>query len=103
MSDYTLTLLPLLIIIHAIYKLISFTSSSLLFRGSVLRAVLTLSESIALRLPVGAAEPIPEGQVLAIVVVEVQMVRGMTGGAVHDLRAGQVLGVIWECQQVSAR
>ena len=40
------------------------------------------------RVPVGAAQPVPQREVLAVVVVEEEVVVGVVGGAVDDLRQG---------------
>lgn len=42
------------------------------------------------RVPVGASHPVPQGEVLAVVVVEEEVVVGVVGGAVDD--AGQSVG-----------
>lgn len=56
--------------------------------------LLLLVEEIGVGLTVGAAEAVPEGGVLAVVVVEVEMVHGVAGGAIEDGAVGHVLAVV---------
>jgi hypothetical protein len=53
-----------------------------------------LDEQLGVRLAVGAAEAVPQRRELAVVVVEVQVVHGVAGGAVDDGRVGDVLAVV---------
>jgi hypothetical protein len=53
-----------------------------------------LDEKLSVRLAVRAAETVPQGGELAVVVVEVQVVHGVARGAVDDGRVGDVLSIM---------
>ena len=53
-----------------------------------------LDEELSVGLAVRTTETVPQGGELAVVVVEVQVVHGVAGGAVDDGRVGDVLAVV---------
>ena len=52
------------------------------------------AEQLLVRLTVAAAQAVPQSGELAVVVVEVQMVHRMTGGAIDEGRVGDVFTVV---------
>jgi hypothetical protein len=54
------------------------------------------AEKLLVWLAVTAAEAIPEGGVLAVVVVEVEVVHGVAGGTIDDGRVGYVFAIVNE-------
>lgn len=60
----------------------------------VLAHLLLLVEEVLVGLAVGATKTVPERRVLAVVVVEVEVVHGVAGGAVDDGAVGHVLAVV---------
>nr|POE65074.1 hypothetical protein CFP56_34742 [Quercus suber] len=60
----------------------------------LLAHLLLLLEQLVVGLAVAAADAIPQGGELAVVVVEVKVVHGVAGGAVDDGRVGDVLAVV---------
>lgn len=61
-------------------------------------AILVLYESILLRRAVCPIQTIPERQELTIVIVEVQVMHGMTRRTVNNDRLRKILGIIWKYQ-----
>lgn len=53
-------------------------------------------KAITLRLSVCAAQAIPQCEILAVVIVEVEMVHSVARSVVDDLRPSHVLGVVWK-------
>lgn len=53
-----------------------------------------LVEQLEVWSTVRTSKSVPEGGVLSVVVVEVQVVHGVAGGAVDDGRVGNILSVI---------
>jgi len=53
-------------------------------------------EQLLIRLSVAASQTIPQSRVLAIVIVEVQVVHGVTRSAVYERAVGQVFAVVDE-------
>lgn len=56
--------------------------------------LLLLVEEVGVGLAVGAADAVPEGGVLAVVVVEVEVVHSVAGSAINDRAIGHVLAVV---------
>ena len=53
-----------------------------------------LLKELVVGLPVASSKAVPEGCVLSVVVVEVQVVHGVAGGTVDDGRVVRVLAVV---------
>ena len=52
------------------------------------------AEELLVGFPVAAAQTIPNGGELAVIIIEVEMVHRVAGGAVEDLRVGHVFAVV---------